>query len=69
MSFTVARLLIHSDGIGAGTRDAVEAAYAAPPESRSAMMESAARTLHHETGLGCDDVREIFGLPDDYGCR
>jgi hypothetical protein len=68
MSFTMAPLLMHSDHVPAGARDALRAAYEAPPESRSAMLESAARILYAETELECTDVRELVGLTEDDGC-
>ena len=68
MTFRVAPLLIHSDYVPASARGALKAAYAAPPERRDALLESAARVLHEETDLGCDDVREIFGFPQEGDC-
>ena len=62
MTFSLARLLIHDEHVPAHMRGAVRAAYDAPPEHQDAMIESAARIVHHETNLGCEDVRELFGL-------
>jgi len=68
MSFAIARLLIDGDLVSAETRAVLKAAYEAAPERRSEMLVSAARVLHDETHLACDDVRELVGLvPDDDG--
>lgn len=69
MSLSMAPLLMHSRQIPAAARDAIREAYEAPPEDRSARLQSAARVLHQTTGLACDDVRELVGLPDDGDCR
>lgn len=62
MSFSMAPLLMHSEQVPPGARDALRAAYDAPPDRRGPMLESAARILHVETGLACPDVRELVGL-------
>jgi hypothetical protein len=64
MSISMAPLLIYSEQVPAEAREAIRAAYEAPPENRSARLESAARILHRETGLECGDVRELVGLRD-----
>jgi hypothetical protein len=68
MSLSMAPLLMHSARLPAEVRDAIRAAYEAPPPHRSARLESAARVLHQSTGLECSDVRELVGLPDDGDC-
>jgi hypothetical protein len=68
MSLSIAPLLIHSEQVPAAARDAIRAAYEAPPEHRGARLESAARILYHETGLDCSDVRELIGLRGDGDC-
>jgi len=50
-------------------RDAIRSAYEGPLHLRSAKLESAARILYRETGLGCGDVRELVGLPDEGDLR
>jgi hypothetical protein len=65
MSLSMAPLLMHSAQVPAEVRDAIRAAYEAPPRHRSARLESAARVLHQSTGLECSDVRELVGLSDD----
>jgi hypothetical protein len=69
MSLSMAPLLMHSEQVPAEARDAIRAAYEAPPEHRSARLESAARILHQETGLACSDVRELVGLPGVGDCE
>lgn len=55
-------LLIHSQAVPAGARQALLQAQASSPEQRIGALVSAARLLHHETGLECRDVLEIIGL-------
>lgn len=66
MRFSMAPLLMHSPDVPVGVRDALVAAYAAEPEHRADRLEAAARLLHRETDLACDDVRELIGIPG--GC-
>jgi hypothetical protein len=65
MSLSMAPLLMHGALVPAEARDAIRAAYEAPPEHRSAALESAALVLRRTTGLECSDVRELVGLPGD----
>jgi hypothetical protein len=72
MSLSMLPLLMHSEHLPAKARDAIRAAYEAPPQHRSAELESAARVLHQATGIECSDVRELVGPPGDasvVGCR
>lgn len=64
----MASLLIHFEHVPAGARRALKAAAGAPAEQRRPMLESAARILHRETGLACDDVCELIGLPPCATC-
>ena len=57
-------LLMHSDAVPAEARSALRAAYEAPPERRTAELETAARALYDGTDLECGEVRELVGLPD-----
>ncbi|HEX6764631.1 MAG TPA: hypothetical protein VF103_04115 [Polyangiaceae bacterium] len=57
-------ILMHSEAVPAEVRSALRAASEAPPERRTAELETAARALHRGTGLECRDVRALFGLPD-----
>jgi hypothetical protein len=68
MSLSMAPLLMHSEQVPAEARDAIRAAYDAPPQHRAAGLEAAARVLHHATGLECSDVLELVGLPGDGDC-
>lgn len=68
MSLSMTPLLLHSEQVPAKAREAIRAAYEAPPEHRGARLESAARILHQETGLECSDARELVGLPGEGDC-
>jgi hypothetical protein len=63
MSLSMASLLVHSQVLPPAARDALSAAHHGPPEGRLAQLESAARILHDEVGLGCEDARELVDLP------
>lgn len=67
MRLSMAPLLMHSEHVPAGARDALKSAYAGPPEDRQEKLESAARILHAETDLDCRDVRELLALSSE-GC-
>lgn len=60
--FSMLPLLVHSQAVPEGARNALLAAQASSPETRVAALKSAARVLHSETGLECRDVLEIVGL-------
>jgi hypothetical protein len=62
MRFSVAPLLIHSDAVPAGARDALLAASDASLEEKTQALELAARVIFHETELYCRDARELVGL-------
>ena len=68
MSLSMAPLLMHSEQVPAEARDAIRAAYDAPPQHRIASLQAAARVLYQTTGLECSDVRELVGLPGDNDC-
>lgn len=68
MSFSVGRLLIHSEAVPQAAREALRGAYAGGPEGLEARLEKAAKILHRETGLACGDVRELVGLSSDGPC-
>jgi hypothetical protein len=65
--FSMLPLLVYSNAVSASARSALLAAQASTPEKRVQALKSAARVLHHETGLECRDVLEIVGL-DDGSC-
>ena len=68
MSLSMAPLLMHSEQVPAEARDAIRAAYYAPPQHRTESLKAAARVLHQATGLECGDVRELVGLPGGGDC-
>jgi len=59
---SMAPLLMHSDHVPASARQALRQASSAPPEHRFALLMSAAHILHAETGISCEDVKELVGL-------
>jgi hypothetical protein len=60
--FSILPLLVHSSSVSASAKSALVAAQASPPAERIHALKSAARVLHHETGLECRDALEIVGL-------
>lgn len=66
ISFSIAPMLIHSSDVPVPVREALVEAYAGAPEQRADRLEAAARLLHRETELPCEDARELIGLPG--GC-
>ncbi len=68
MSFSMAPLLTHSEQVPTEARDAIRAAYDAPPQHRTASLKAAALVLSLATGLECGDVRELVGLSGDGEC-
>jgi len=62
--FSMLPLLVHSNAVPEGARNALLAAQASSPETRAAALKSAAKVLHTETGLECRDVLEIVGIAD-----
>lgn len=68
MAFSLTSHLIHDEGVPTRAREALRSADAAAPEQRHALLKSAARILYAETGLACEDVKELVGLPEMSGC-
>jgi hypothetical protein len=66
MALSMAHLLIHSDSVPTGARNALREAIQASPENQGALLESAARILYTATDLECGDARELVGLSE--GC-
>ena len=62
MSYTMASLLVHHESVPPAARAALLAANEALPELRRELLESAARILHAEAGVGCRDARELVDL-------
>ena len=69
MKLSMAHLLIHSDSVPREALQVLLAASSAPPEGRSAHLESAARILSRELDLDCRDARDLLGLPAGGDCR
>ncbi|HEY4106827.1 MAG TPA: hypothetical protein VGM44_23160 [Polyangiaceae bacterium] len=68
MAFSLAPLLIHSHAVPPKAREALRYASSVPAEHRKTALVSAARVLHAETALDCNDALEIVGLQADCGC-
>jgi hypothetical protein len=69
MPYSMAPLLMHSQAVPAGARDAIRAAHdTKEPEERREILASAGRILLDETELDCHDVRELLDLPTDEDC-
>jgi hypothetical protein len=62
MGFSMASLLVHSEEVPLAARDAIRAAHKGPAACRRHRLESAARILQRETGVGCPDARELVDL-------
>jgi hypothetical protein len=60
--FSILPLLVHSSAVPPGAKSALRAAQASPPAERIRALKSAARVLHHETGLECREVLDMVGL-------
>jgi hypothetical protein len=68
MSLSLVPLLLESDDVPALARRALREAYGASPEERTPHLETAARSLHRDLGLDCDDARELVGLAEGGTC-
>lgn len=66
MSFSLTNLLLHSSDLSSNVRQALAASLTPDPLARIESLELAARLMHRETDLPCEDVRELVGLPE--GC-
>jgi hypothetical protein len=65
----IAELLIHSDDVPPAARTALASAYQGPETDRTGNLIEAARILHRDIGLDCEDARELVGLDaTDCGC-
>lgn len=62
---SMAPILMHSEHVSPSARQALRQASSAPPEHRDALLLSAAHILYSETGISCEDVKELVGLSDD----
>jgi len=68
MSLSMAPILIASDDVPVMARRALRAARDAAPANRSWHLETAARSLHRDLGLDCDDARALVGLSEVGTC-
>lgn len=59
---TMASLLAHDESVPLAARTALLAAHTGPPEVRVGLLQSAARILHREAGVDCNDAHELVGL-------
>ena len=64
MAMSMVPLLMHSESVPIGAREALRSAGDAEPARRDELLLSAARILHRETGIACADIRELIGLPE-----
>lgn len=64
----IAELLIHSEDVPLAARVALSSAVSAPSDQRRSSLLAAARILHRDTGLPCEDALELVGLSDDVNC-
>ena len=62
MSFSLLPLLIHEEDVPARAREALREAERVPASERQVYLEAAARALHRDTQLECEDARELVGL-------
>ncbi len=64
MSISMVALLAHSEQLPPAARDALRDAHlgSSSPQRRLQLLESAARILHRESGLTCEDARELLDL-------
>jgi hypothetical protein len=66
---SIAPLLLHTDGVPAGVRDALRNAFASDHHAeREAHLFSAAQVFARETDLECVDIKELVGLGSDASC-
>lgn len=68
MTFSIARLLLHSNSVSQEVRDALKSAFDAAPEHRNAGLEQASQLLYAGTDLECSDARELVGLSPCGSC-
>ena len=68
MSLSFAPLLLYTESIPAVARRALLAAQQSSLEERTPHLEVAARSLHRELELDCEDARELVGLSDAGSC-
>lgn len=62
MNLSMIPLLMHSPDLPAEVRHALSAAQAADPEQRDDHLVVAARLMHDQLAVDCNDARELVGL-------
>ena len=67
MALSMTSLLVHDETVPRRARDALRTAQLADASVRDALMVRAARILGAETGLPCEDERELVDL--SVSCR
>lgn len=65
----ITRLLLHSDDVPAAARTALSNALATDATARADSLIAAARILHRDIGLDCEDALVLVGLDDSCGCN
>lgn len=68
MTFSIARLLLHSSAVPVEARDALKTALESGPEERDAVLEEAVALLYNGTDIECSDARELVGLSPCGSC-
>ncbi len=63
MSLSLAPLLLASDDVSPRAKRVLEAGVHGPAWQRRLALESAAKLIHLETGVSCEDARELVDLP------
>lgn len=64
----ITRLLLHSDDVPAAARTALSNALATDSTARADSLFAAARILHRDIGLDCEDALTLVGLDETCGC-
>ena len=63
MSLSLAPILLHSDDVSPAAKRALHAGLNGPMPLRRLALESAAKLIVIETGVSCDEARELVDLP------
>jgi hypothetical protein len=64
----MAPILLHSTAVPEAAREALRIALFGPPETRRDALLSAARVLHRDADIECDDARALVGLDENGSC-
>ncbi len=63
MSLSLAPILLHSDDVSPEAKRALQAGLSGPLPLRRLALESAAKLIVVQTGVSCDEARELVDLP------